>query len=1029
MKKTHLLPLCKPSLFVCLVFFLFSLSANGQVIEVEGAHNPPYTPEKLIENILLGNGVNIISTSYEGDDRAIGYFKNGQNDISLDRGLVLSTGYVEGSTNANTYDNSNPFGGIPDANGVTSGNTVSDPDLLALTNGGGLSDIAKIEITFQPYGDSLKFNYVFASEEYPIYSCLNFNDVFGFFISGPNPSGGNYVTENIAIVPGTSDTVSINNVHNGFDPDVSCTPKNNQFYNDNTGSTTFAYNAYLDIFEAKVAVVPCQTYTIKISIGDGSNSGNDNNFDSAVFLEAKSFESQTLNIDAVSVSLDGTIIEGCSQGELTFSLPYKTAVDYPLNYQISGTAVNALDYENIPNNLFIPAGDSTVSIPVIAKADNDIEGTETILVDVISSICKRDSFYFYIKDNVLIDPDLRNDTTICSGQSLQLDGTINVPVSPPQTFTNSMTTTIPDANPNPVGVPSGLYSSLPVSGVEPKFIVDDLIQNVCLNLKHSNAGQLEILLISPDGQFIELSTNNGGSGNDYTNTCFSPSATQSILDNGDPAPASMTPFTGSFQPEGVWSDLWDGLYASNGNWQLLIKDDTFGPGGSNQLLDWSITFNPLYELNYSWSPTAGLSCTDCPNPIASPSSTTKYYLTVSDSYGCEVQDSVTITIQDNLPAPTITCGTNTSSSVTFDWTAVTGVTAYEVNVNGGGWVASNNGLLSHQVTGLGLNEVVNIEVRAKTLCGADSGTASCVSSSCTPPEVVKALAAPITCFGESDASVSISTTSGTAPFTYELGGVTNTTGDFINLGQGKHYFTVTTADGCSTLDSIELSQPTQLTLTINKTDETCSGQNDGTATATPSGGTGSYTFEWDSNTGNQTAPTATMLDPGSYDITVYDSQGCEAVESVTIVAGKIMTTSFDSQNPTCHGAIDGSAQVNVTGGLAPLTYQWNDPTSSTSNQINNVGANTYSVTITDADGCSLIESVSLSAPSSLNSSFSSQPSSCFNSPDGSVTITPSGGQNPYTFKWDDMSNTNSRNDLLPGNYMVTVTDNNGCNEV
>ena len=97
---------------------------------------------------------------------------------------------------------------------------------------------------------------------------------------------------------------------------------------------------------------------------------------------------------------------------------------------------------------------------------------------------------------------------------------------------------------------------------------------------------------------------------------------------------------GTWAIEGVWSDLWDGDYPTNGTWQLLCIDDQMGFDGT--LLDWTITFEPLYQVNYRWEPSAGLSCDDCPDPIATPDTTTTYYLTAWDSYGCEVYDTVTI---------------------------------------------------------------------------------------------------------------------------------------------------------------------------------------------------------------------------------------------------------------------------------------------------------------------------------------------------------------------------------------------------
>ena len=210
---------------------------------------------------------------------------------------------------------------------------------------------------------------------------------------------------------------------------------------------------------------------------------------------------------------------------------------------------------------------------------------------------------------------------------------------------------------------------------------------------------LDIFLYSPGGQFIELSTDNGQNCDDLVNTCFVPGATlefSDIVPIGTNCPSGEGGFEGNFQIEGNWDDLWDGDSPSNGTWSLFIFDDTNLFGGT--IHSWTICFNPLFQLNYSWEPTDGLSCSDCPDPIAKPTQTTTYVLTVEDSFGCTVEDSITIEVLDILNAPTVTCGTITNNSITFEWDDVGG-SSYEVNVDGTGWVPASPGPLSHTVNG------------------------------------------------------------------------------------------------------------------------------------------------------------------------------------------------------------------------------------------------------------------------------------------------------------------------------------------
>ncbi|MEZ4986533.1 MAG: hypothetical protein R2795_16105 [Saprospiraceae bacterium] len=134
------------------------------------------------------------------------------------------------------------------------------------------------------------------------------------------------------------------------------------------------------------------------------------------------------------------------------------------------------------------------------------------------------------------------------------------------------------------------------------------------------------------------------------------------------------------------------------------------------LFSWRICFNPVYQIDYEWTPATGLSCSDCPNPIASPDMTTTYVVTALDSYGCTLSDTITINVLPALDMSPLSCGITTTSSVQVTWDAVAGATGgYEVSVNGGPWMPPSEAL-AHTVTGLGLEETVTIEVRPLATC-------------------------------------------------------------------------------------------------------------------------------------------------------------------------------------------------------------------------------------------------------------------------------------------------------------------------
>ena len=192
-----------------LVLTLCSFSAIHAQISIT-ASNAALDPQALIETFFLGEGVEVTNINYTGDNNAVGFFTDGLNEIGIDRGIVMGSGNVVNAAGA--YDDF----ASSDTNGPN-----SDPDLDNISTVG-LMDVSKYEITFIPTADTLRFKYVFSSEEYPQYNCSQFNDVFGFFITGPDPAGGSYNGKNIALVPDPSDPtgttftnlpVSIANVH------------------------------------------------------------------------------------------------------------------------------------------------------------------------------------------------------------------------------------------------------------------------------------------------------------------------------------------------------------------------------------------------------------------------------------------------------------------------------------------------------------------------------------------------------------------------------------------------------------------------------------------------------------------------------------------------------------------------------------------------------------------------------------------------------------------------------------------------
>ena len=1020
--------LLKSSLLLLSIGWLCISSLFAQ-ISVEPAI--VFTPEDLIENVFLGDGVEVTNINFNGSAQAVGLFNNGQNDIDIANGIIMSTGFARDAAKKNT---------TPDNGGSPPGAASDDPDLADIANEG-LEDVVIYEITFIPTADTLRFRYVFASEEYPEWACSNFNDVFGFFISGPGINGP-YTNnaENIALIPDPADPsgltftnlpVTINNVNDqGIDPAGGCFSDFSVYYNSIPNGNTPTFDGYLDVFTAQAIVQPCLPYTIKLAIADRG----DPDYDTAVFLEAKSFGTGALQVETTTLSLDNSIAEGCADGAVTFSLPNVPMMDIPLDYTIFGTATNGVDYALIPSDTFIPAGQQSITIPIIAFEDGTTEPLESISFDVQRDICNRDTFTVFISDLQILPPSLRTDTSICQGEPVQLDGTLPINLPPPLIFNND--TDLPIATisnnepPQPGQQPT--ISNINVSGVQPTELQEGMIKAVCIDIEHFWTADVDVFLFSPDGLFIELTTDNGGSGQNYTATCFTPLSTDTIH-FGSQAPNTAAPFTGDWHPEGDWSYLYDSPkpLASNGTWQLFVKDDQTGIDGT--LLNWSICFNPVYRLAYEWAPSAGLSCADCPDPMAMPDTTTTYVLTVTDTYGCQVQDSITIDVEPVLEAPqNLNCNTITNNSIEFSWDAVNSANGYEVNVDGQGWMPASPGPLSHLVNNLTLNDTVTIEVRAIGPCGGNSVLLTCNTPPCTPPGTMINTVTPASCLGVNDGFASFSAMGANPPFTFTInpGGQSNMTGNFTGLAAGDYQLEVLNAINC----------PARLNFTINAAsgisgnpviinDALCKDQASGLATFSMSNGQAPYDFMWSDS---QVDSIAIALAAGTYTATITDAIGCQFIDSLVINEPDSLELSFSATPVSCNGANDGVASAMGAAGTAPYSYNWD---SNTSNQMNstaiNLAGGTYTVTLTDDNGCQLVDSIMVPENTAILPTLDITNVSCFGGADGSVTADATGGAGNYSYQWNDpaMQNGATAINLSANAYEVTVTDVDGCTAI
>lgn len=300
----------------------------------------------------------------------------------------------------------------------------------------------------------------------------------------------------------------------------------------------------------------------------------------------------------------------------------------------------------------------------------------------------------------------------------------------------------------------------------------------------------------------------------------------------------------------------------------------------------------------------------------------------------------------------------------------------------------------------------------------------------------------ITCNGNCDGTATVTVNGGTLPYSYNWtpGNPTGDgTGAITNLCPATYTCTVTDANNCVATYSTIVTQPNILTLAASRTNTSCGGVCDGTATATVSGGTIPYTYTWSSGSTVTTALTTNVVNAlcaGTYTITVRDANGCSKTASVTITQPSTLLASTTSTNVNCFNACDGTATATISGGTTPYTYVWSTgATTSASplltNTINSLCAGSYTVTITDKNNCTNNATVSLTQPALLIPNPTSTDVTCFGLCNGTATATPTGGTAPYTYLWNTIpvKTTSSITNLCPGTYSVTVTDTKGCDTI
>jgi len=415
-----------------------------------------------------------------------------------------------------------------------------------------------------------------------------------------------------------------------------------------------------------------------------------------------------------------------------------------------------------------------------------------------------------------------------------------------------------------------------------------------------------------------------------------------------------------------------------------------------------------------------------------------YYVTLGDSSGCPpTYDTVVVTsfasaITANAGTDQTVCEANMPIVLSGSVIAASG----GVWTGGNGSFSPNDSTLNASYTPT-LAEIANgsIELYLTTTgngtCPPDVDTVliSIVKFNATIANTLNA----VSCFGGNDGSAIVSLSGGVPPFTVTWNTSPIQIGDTATgLAAGTYTATLLDGNGCDTVVSVTISEPPMLTSVISDSiNVSCTGGNNGSATVSGSGGTAPYSYLWDINAGSQTDSTATGLIAGTYSVIVTDANGCTSNVSVTInepvAAISLVITTTDI---TCFGLNDGTATAIPSGGTPPYTYLWSvNAGSQTTSTANNLPLDTFSVTVTDTNGCIVQPGIIINEPLPLTTGIAFTDVSCFGGNNGTTTVIPSGGTTPYTYLWDANAGNqtiSTASNLIAGTYNVTITDTNGC---
>lgn len=395
---------------------------------------------------------------------------------------------------------------------------------------------------------------------------------------------------------------------------------------------------------------------------------------------------------------------------------------------------------------------------------------------------------------------------------------------------------------------------------------------------------------------------------------------------------------------------------------------------------------------------------------------------LTDAHGCMAMDSAvvgqpnpfaaSITVDQNVSCNGLADGqatvTANGNNLTYSWnTTPVQTTATASNLPAGTW---------------------NVTVASSQTCDT---TLSVVITEPTPLTVIAVESQSVSCNGGSDGVGLATGLGGTSPYDYQWDDANlQTTASASGLAAGTYNVIVTDANQCTVDTSITINEPLPINIAVQIDSASCNGGSDAQIEGLVSGGTPGYTYVW--SPGSVSGNPLTGIPAGTYSVQVTDANNCvEEFQNILVPEPTAMVLSLvQQQNVSCNGANDGQAEISATGGIPNYTYVWDDPTNQSTALAGGLAPGTYSVTVTDANGCTEVwQNVNITEPDQLVVTIdATTPITCDYSEDGMAEASVTGGTLPYGYLWDDPGAQTSSTaiGLGDGDFTLTVTDGNGC---